>query len=268
MRGEPSSHGPDLVESCRTFRTGRGTAEFYERVFGETAFPDAGPVLDVGAGDSPFGRVRPDVVRVDPGYAYDPPEGPGAVAALGQTLPFRDHAFSTVLGSFVVQHVLDAEELLHELLRVLRPAGTLALHPVWRPRTARRTVDGLGPGVRLFNGGRRRGTAAGLGVPRSRPVLPTLVVRRPPAASPAELALTVRAVARSGMLAPPAVVAVPARWAMGALVRVRGTARVALIGHRAGQPSGGATPAVSLPVAPAARPPREHEDGQRETRDL
>ncbi|MGW1785766.1 methyltransferase domain-containing protein [Streptomyces sp. NPDC002143] len=176
----------------------------------------AGPILDIGAGDSPFGRERLDVVRVDPAYADEPPAGSRAVAALGQALPFADRTFSVVLGSFVAQHVRDVDELLTELLRVVRPEGLLALHPVWRPPAGRRAVGELNGHARLLSSADIRASWYGdLRPPPRRTrwrTLPSLVLRRPPHGTPRELGRIAETIAQSRALVPPAVIAVPAHW--------------------------------------------------------
>ncbi|MFA7763488.1 methyltransferase domain-containing protein [Streptomyces sp. NRRL S-448] len=193
-------------------------------MFGAEILLREGPILNVGAGNSPFGRARLDVVRVDPAYSGEPPAGEGAVAALGQALPFRDRTFSVVLGSFVAQHVRDVEELVSELLRMVRPAGVLALHPAWRPSVGRRDTSALGPYAHLFTGAEdpAAGGPQDSMDPRRTPLwtLPTLVVHRPATGTPRELDHVARVIGRSAMLVPPAVIALPARWGMQALVRV------------------------------------------------
>jgi SAM-dependent methyltransferase len=233
------SHRADLDRSRQTIRTGRGTAKFYACVFGSEVLNREGLVLDIGAGDSPFGRDRRDVVRVDPAYAEEPPTGARVVAALGQALPFSDHTFSVVLGSFVAQHVRDVEGLLSELLRVVRPDGVLALHPVWRPAAGRRAQRELGGHAQLLSSTQavEAGSEDGAGTRRVRwKTLPTLVVRRPLHGAPGDLGRIAETIARSRALVPPAVVAVPARWGMRALVRARGTTRLTLPGNRSSRP--------------------------------
>lgn len=235
-----AAHRKDLNRSRQTIRTGRGTRKFYACVFGLEVVDRAGLILDIGAGDSPFGRERLDVVRVDPAYADEPPAGSRAVAALGQALPFGDRTFSVVLGSFVAQHVRDVDELLTELLRVLRPEGLLALHPVWRPSAGRRAVNELDGHARLLPSADIRASWYGdLRLPPRRTrwrTLPSLVLRRPPHGSPGELGRIAETIALSRALVPPAVIAVPARWGMRALVHARGTTRLTLPGNRDSPP--------------------------------
>ncbi|MGE5459046.1 MAG: class I SAM-dependent methyltransferase [Solirubrobacterales bacterium] len=50
------------------------------------------------------------------------------VAAQVIDLPFRDGAFDTVVGNFVLAHFTKYQTALYELLRVLRPNGRLALN--------------------------------------------------------------------------------------------------------------------------------------------
>ncbi|MFJ2472139.1 class I SAM-dependent methyltransferase [Streptomyces sp. NPDC087659] len=222
----------DLERSRQTVRTGRGTREFYERVFGAEILRGDGPILDLGAGDSPFGRERLGVVRVDPSYADDPPSGRGAVAALGQALPFADRTFTVVLASFVAQHVRDVEELVSELLRVVRPGGVLALHPVWRPVRARH-LPALCPNIHLFDADGTAPPAHGPAgaAPRRSWKRPTLMVHRPRDMTTGQAGRISGAIAESRALVPPVAVAVPARWGMRAFVRVRGTARLTLLGN-------------------------------------
>lgn len=50
------------------------------------------------------------------------------IAALVIDLPFRDGAFDTVVGNFVLAHFTKYQTALHDLLRVLQPGGRLALN--------------------------------------------------------------------------------------------------------------------------------------------
>ena len=52
----------------------------------------------------------------------------------GTTLPFADHSFDKVIASEVLEHVPDDAAAFVELLRVLKPGGTLAVTvPAWLP---------------------------------------------------------------------------------------------------------------------------------------
>ncbi|GIU98532.1 MAG: hypothetical protein KatS3mg014_0148 [Actinomycetota bacterium] len=57
-------------------------------------------------------RVRPEV---------------RTIAAAAIDLPFRDGSFDAVIGNFVLAHFTEYETALHDLVRVLRPGGRLAL---------------------------------------------------------------------------------------------------------------------------------------------
>lgn len=64
--------------------------------------------------------------------------GRGAMAATtngdARRLPFRDHTFDRIIASEVLEHVDDDQMALAEILRVLRPGGTLAVTvPTWLP---------------------------------------------------------------------------------------------------------------------------------------
>jgi SAM-dependent methyltransferase len=89
------------------------------------------PLLDVGCGFGEFGRVffeEPadvglDVSRSDLrlNLAHNPYRS--LVQADGCRLPFRDAAFASVLSVSVVEHIPNADEVLPEAWRVLRPGG-------------------------------------------------------------------------------------------------------------------------------------------------
>lgn len=51
-----------------------------------------------------------------------------SVAAVVIDLPFRDGSFDAVLGNFVLAHFTKYQTALHDLIRVLRPGGRLALN--------------------------------------------------------------------------------------------------------------------------------------------
>jgi SAM-dependent methyltransferase len=148
-------------------RTGRTTNRRWEQSYGAAL----APVLDVGAGDSPWvGELRAQgllTVALDPQYSLRPPAGsvPRAgltVAATAEQLPFGDAVFGTVFMGHVLQHVPDPVRALQECLRVTRSEGRVIVHPVWRGGRQLRRAAAL-PGVRLIPGRRRR--------PRVRPAL-------------------------------------------------------------------------------------------------
>ena len=89
-----------------------------------------GSVLDVGCGEMPFRGLLP------PGCAYTGLDIPAAddfgmrrhpeiVDFDGQNIPFLDQSFDHVLCTEVLEHADDPDKLIAEMLRVLRPGGTL-----------------------------------------------------------------------------------------------------------------------------------------------
>lgn len=90
-----------------------------------------GPVLDVGCGSSriisalPPGSVALDLLMRKLRYArrFSVP----LVQGSGFHLPFKDHAFTCVLCSQVIEHVPKESPILEELCRVLAPGGRLVL---------------------------------------------------------------------------------------------------------------------------------------------
>lgn len=123
-------------------------AELYQQYL-----PMKKPVLDVGCGDGFFAkialsskrvnrRVRPlRYSRSDPGQdsgqiavGLDMPNSrikeakkAGVYKRLvtydGQSFPFKDHSFATVVSNSVLEHVPNLEEVVGEIHRVLKPGG-------------------------------------------------------------------------------------------------------------------------------------------------
>jgi SAM-dependent methyltransferase len=200
-----------LRRADRTVRTGRGTKEYYSRVLGPTFEEHRGMVLDVGAGDSPYGEGLPRVVRLDPGYRKDPPrDDSNYVAAICENLPFKDRAFGTVLAFFVMQHVNDVDRCVAELIRIGSRDGIIVIHPVWRRRRWRHDTEFV--------------TCSRVGGP-----LAALVIRRPP---DHEVERVARAIAVTGALLPPPLVRWAAAWAMRVIVACRGTTRLRVRAYR------------------------------------
>jgi SAM-dependent methyltransferase len=90
----------------------------------------SGALLDVGCGEMPF---RPllgpsltytgiDVPRAED---FGMRENPDIVAFDGRAIPFPDASFDAILCTEVLEHVEDPAGLVAEMLRVLRPGGTL-----------------------------------------------------------------------------------------------------------------------------------------------
>jgi SAM-dependent methyltransferase len=90
----------------------------------------SGALLDVGCGEMPFRSL------LGPGLAYTGIDVPRAdafgmrqnsdiVAFDGRVIPFPDASFENILCTEVLEHVEDPSGLVAEMLRVLRPGGTL-----------------------------------------------------------------------------------------------------------------------------------------------
>lgn len=75
-----------------------------------------GPVLDCGSG----GRKLPGVVSLE--YLH---QGDADLLADGLDLPFRDGTFALALSQAVLEHVVDPQRYVDELVRVLAPGGLL-----------------------------------------------------------------------------------------------------------------------------------------------
>ena len=78
--------------------------------------------LDIGAGGSSYNRFFPNRISID----IDPARKPDVVAD-AHKLPFKDHEFSLVLCTEVLEHLRDPRAAIAEMRRVLRPGGTLIL---------------------------------------------------------------------------------------------------------------------------------------------
>lgn len=93
-------------------------------------------VVDVGAGRPQFAAVLTEAgaryvaVDLDADLVGGPPAA--CVVARGEQLPLADGSVDVVLSSNVAEHVPRPFDLADELLRVVRPGGTLLLsYPMW-----------------------------------------------------------------------------------------------------------------------------------------
>lgn len=120
-----------------------GQIEFYTRI--NALVDPKSRVLDFGAGRGHWavdpmpemsrrlrmlrGRVAEVVgTDVDPAVLTNPALDTAQVVALGDPLPFEDHAFDLVIADHVVEHVNrdDAQDVADDVMRVLRPGGWFA----------------------------------------------------------------------------------------------------------------------------------------------
>lgn len=103
----------DPAPGARVLDVGTGTGVAAAEAV--TAVGDAGSVVGIDGSTQMLAvgqRVRPQV---------------RTVAAVVIDMPFRDAAFDTVVGNFVIAHFTKYQTALHDLLRVLRPGGRLAM---------------------------------------------------------------------------------------------------------------------------------------------
>lgn len=109
----------DLVRAADPFPGARlldvGTGTGIAAAEAAAAVGEAGSVIGIDGSTGMLAvarRVRPEI---------------RTVAAVVIDLPFRDGAFDTVIGNFVLAHFTKYQTALHDLLRVLRPGGRLAM---------------------------------------------------------------------------------------------------------------------------------------------
>lgn len=101
-------------------------ARFYQELL-----PLHEPVLDVGCGDGHFASVAlpcPLTAGIDPaaGVLREAQERKAyrlVARSQGNALPFADSAFATVISNSVLEHIPQVDPVLHEVARVLEPAG-------------------------------------------------------------------------------------------------------------------------------------------------
>jgi SAM-dependent methyltransferase len=100
-------------------------------------------VLDAGCGTGVAARLASEAVRpagmvvaLDPALEMLRIARRSGLAAIvcgeAQALPFPDAAFDAVLASFVISHVPSYEAALAEMVRILKPGGTLGV-TAWGP---------------------------------------------------------------------------------------------------------------------------------------
>lgn len=88
------------------------------------------PRLEVGVGTGRFAVPLGYDLGVDPALGMltmAASRGLPVVRSVGEALPFRDRTFGTVMLAFTLPFVDDADAVLHEAHRVLRPDGALVV---------------------------------------------------------------------------------------------------------------------------------------------
>ncbi len=97
-----------------------------------------GRLLDVGAGQSPWRFLLGDVqyvgLDIEDAAQFGMTRNPDIVYYDGGRMPFPDDSFNHALCVEVVEHVSDPQALFAELLRVLKPGGSLVLTVPWSAR--------------------------------------------------------------------------------------------------------------------------------------
>ena len=128
------------------------TAGQYRAVFGNILkYPEAHRILDVGAGDSRFAQETADreVIRLDPDYAINPPEGDNWLAARGDAIPLKDQSIDATFSYCLMQHLSDEEQsaTMREMVRVTKKSspsdvGTISIFPVYKSGALRKVLQG------------------------------------------------------------------------------------------------------------------------------
>ena len=90
----------------------------------------SGKILDVGCGSKPYQGLFTSVSEYI-GLEYDTPQNRVAKRADyfydGNTFPFGDMIYDSVICNQVLEHVFNPNQFLNEILRVLKPGGNLLL---------------------------------------------------------------------------------------------------------------------------------------------
>jgi SAM-dependent methyltransferase len=198
-----------------TPRTDHGYGS-YEGAFGDI-IGDARTIADVGAGDGTFAKEAAwrgkDVLRIDPTYAAQPPQGGNYLAADARDMSeVPDDSFEVAVSAYVLQHIEhgngDAANVVKEMVRITERTdrvngdkGYVAIFPVWRPERLREQLalgnfsDVAAVG---FLGGRGAEDTDAHPVGRlERRNLPTLVIRKTAALTDERLGELADAIERS-----------------------------------------------------------------------
>jgi SAM-dependent methyltransferase len=147
----PDAHAATWRRSVRLFRAFLAEQSDPDRFYGALAADSAAHVdrfhrlsgarlLDVGGGPGFFADAFEArgatyvAVDADAGemrlHGRDP--GPRTVQARGEALPFADHAFDVAYSSNVLEHVADPWAMADEMVRIVRPGGTVVIsYTLW-----------------------------------------------------------------------------------------------------------------------------------------
>ncbi len=89
----------------------------------------SGRTLDVGCGSKPYEQLYHSTEYV--GLEYDTPQNRASKEAEyfynGDTFPFEDGSFDSLVANQVFEHVFNPEQFLDEMFRVLKPGGMLLM---------------------------------------------------------------------------------------------------------------------------------------------
>lgn len=136
-----------LATRFKPFREYHQGPSVDERVLWALEHAQHGTVLEVGAGDGTFARLVRDRLSIDEVVVDLSPSmvalaraaGIDARVADAQALPFADDSFDAVVANWMLYHLPDLDRGLGEIVRVLRPGGSLIastmgpgmLHELW-----------------------------------------------------------------------------------------------------------------------------------------
>jgi ubiquinone/menaquinone biosynthesis C-methylase UbiE len=112
-----------LARQIRTISITRALQ--YERLVGCPS-PPGGKVLDFGGGEKVEYRHIIQCVSYQ-SVNIDPKTEPTYVISVGETIPCDSGSFDTVISMNTLEHIFDAQFVLNELFRVLKPGGELLL---------------------------------------------------------------------------------------------------------------------------------------------
>ncbi|MEO7905283.1 MAG: class I SAM-dependent methyltransferase [Candidatus Saccharimonadales bacterium] len=174
--------------------------------------PDVAVVLDVGAGDTEYADFRQknynqDVVRADPDYAYDPPEGESMFVndSACDLSSFEADTFGAVISSFMMQHLSkdDQRAALYEMIRVAAGEqdgqfGYIGIYPVYDERKMQNVLRPLDVDAGVVAYDNQYAAKGAIAVKALE--FPTLWIKKSPDLTPEIQAVMVDAIVQSGAL--------------------------------------------------------------------